>query len=613
MCGITGWVDFTASEGTQTEIVARMNATLAPRGPDDAGIWTNPYVTFGHRRLSIIDPLLGKQPMIRTYGGHTYGIVYNGELYNAPEMRQQLIALGHVFYTSCDTEVLLVGAIEWGEAVVTRLNGIFAFALWNPREEAVWLCRDRLGVKPLFYASIAPMGFLFGSEQKALLAHPQMEASVDAEGLAEVLALGPARTPGHALYRGMHEVKAGGIVRFDRNGVRKRTYWRLEAHEHPDDAHTTANTIRTLLYDTVSRQLVADVPVCTLLSGGLDSSALTAIASASYAAPIRTFSVNYAEQDAHFRPSAYTPESDEPWIDKMIAHSHTHHTRITLDTPALLEALHDAVIARDAPGMADVDASLLLFCRAIRQHARVALSGEAADELFGGYPWFHRQDALTAATFPWANALPLRAQLIHPSLHAWIRPAAYAQDRYQEAIQDVPTLPREQDTHAARIRTMHHLNLTRFMPTLLERKDRMSMACGLEIRVPYCDHRLVEYVYNIPWEMKMQGKHPKGILREALHGTLPSDILYRQKSPYPKTHHPAYTEGVRTALCTILAEKTSPLCALLHTEHIRQLTELPASQMHLPWFGQLMSGPQLFAYLLQVHIWLTAYRVRIVS
>jgi asparagine synthase (glutamine-hydrolysing) len=616
MCGITGWIDWSKDLTTQADTIEKMTETLSLRGPDASGTWLSRHCAFGHRRLSVMDPANGAQPMVRpvkTADNHDCIVVYNGELYNAPELRKELEVLGYRFRTTCDTEALLLAYVEWGPACVEKFNGIFAFAIWQTDEEKLFMARDRLGVKPLFYRPEEGR-LLFGSEAKAILAHPDVSAVVDAEGLAELFVIGPARTPGHGIWKDFYELKPGQCLHYDRNGIRISTYWKLESIEHEEDENQTAERVRQLLSDTVKRQLVSDVPLCTLLSGGLDSSALTAIAVNYYQSNgqgnVHTFSVDYVDNDKHFHPHDFQPNSDAPWIARMTDHLSTVHHPIQFDTPELVQALEAAVLAKDGPGMADIDASLYLFCREIKKEATVAISGEAADEIFGGYPWFHREDALKAETFPWSLATGLRSSILSPELKEKLRPQEYLADRYAQAVAEVPHLSGE-DEARRRMRRMSYLNITRFMPTLLDRKDRMSMAVGLEVRVPYCDHRLVEYVWNIPWEIKIAGNREKGILRKSLEGILPQDVLYRKKSPYPKTHNPNYLTAVRTRLLERLDDASCPLLPLINTVRIRELALKADANSHLPWFGQLMSGPQLFAYLLQMDYWLRHYKVQL--
>jgi len=614
MCGITGWIDWEKDLTRFSSVLVDMTETMALRGPDAAGTWITRHCALGHRRLSVIDPANGAQPMTRTKGDASFTIVYNGEIYNAIELRRELQQRGFKFSTSCDTEVLLASFMEWGRSCLDRLNGIFAFAIWNDEEESLFLARDRLGVKPLFYAERDGM-FLFGSEPKAILAHPNFPAEIDREGMAEIFIIGPARTPGHGVYRNMRELKPGHYMIVDRNGVSTPSaYWKLESRPHEDDVETTVQRIRELLIDTVERQLISDVPICTLLSGGLDSSALTAIAANYYKqtgqGAIDTFSVDYVDNDKHFKANVFQPNSDAPWIERMVEFLGTNHHIAKFDTPELFQSLVTAMRARDLPGMTDVDSSLYLFCREIKKKATVALSGEAADEIFGGYPWFHREEALRADTFPWSLSAGIRIDLLSKETADWLRPREYLDQRYQQALEEVPRLSGETGT-ARRMREMSYLNITRFMPTLLDRKDRMSMAVGLEVRVPYCDHRLVEYVWNIPWEIKTAGDREKGILRKALRGILPDEVLTRKKSPYPKTHNPNYLAATRAWVQDILNDSSSPVLQFLDVDRLRRLASPEAATMDLPWFGQLMSGPQLFAYIGQIDAWLREYNVSI--
>lgn len=613
MCGIAGWVDWEIDISEQAQVLEAMSEVLACRGPDASGMWLSPRAGLTHRRLVVVDPQGGGQPMFGRQGEATFVITYNGELYNTEELRTELQLKGHQFLSYSDTEVLLKAYMQWGPGCLERLNGIFAFGIWSEKDQSLFLARDRLGVKPLFYAQRGP-GLIFASELKGLLAHPAIEPRVGAEGLSEVLLMGPGRTPGHGIFQGVHELKPGHWLLFTRSGITgPRRYWALTSKPHTDGLEATTARLRELLQDAVQRQLVSDVPVCTLLSGGLDSSAVTAFAASAYRAQGRTlstFSIDYRGNEGFFQASDFQPDPDGPWVTEVSRFLATNHHQVTIDTPALVQALEVAVRARDLPGMADIDSSLYLFSREIKRQATVALSGEAADEILGGYPWFRRLEDINARTFPWMRMGEWRLDLLSPEVKSWMQPQTYLQERYREALAEVPCLS-EESPKETRMRQLLYLSITRFLPTLLDRKDRMSMAVGLEVRVPYCDHRLVEYVWNIPWEMKAYGGQLKGILRQALKGVLPQEVLARPKSPYPKTHHPEYLEAVRDWLLCILADPTSPLHGLINGPSVRRLAWSGADQIDLPWYGQLMTGPQMLAYLIQVDIWLRKYRVSI--
>ncbi|MEG6586891.1 asparagine synthase (glutamine-hydrolyzing) [Dendrosporobacter sp. 1207_IL3150] len=614
MCGIAGWIDWDDNLEQQRKVLDAMVETLAARGPDASGTYVKQNVALGHRRLSVVDLINGAQPMIRQRGDNTYVITYNGELYNTPELRQDLEAKGYRFTTTCDTEVLLVSYIEYGPACVENFNGIFAFGIWDEANQSLFLARDRIGVKPLFYAERGG-SLIFGSELKALLANPLVKPEIDAEGLAEIFMLGPARTPGHGVIRGVHELKPGYSMLYNRNGKRIVQYWALHSEEHEHDFEETVQNVRELLCDTAKRQLVADVPVCTFLSGGLDSSALTALAANTYKkdglGTLHTYSVDYQDNDKFFKASSFQPNSDAPWVKRVSEHFETSHHYIMLDNSELAQKLTEAAFARDLPGMADIDTSLYLFSREIKKGATVALSGECADEVFGGYPWFYREEMINATTFPWAPRPDMRLDWLTPEVKAKINLSEYVKQRYSEALAEVPRLAGE-DAYAARMREIFYLSITRWMPTLLDRKDRMSMAFGLEVRVPYCDHRIVEYVWNVPWVMKNYQNREKGLLRHALTGILPDDVLWRKKSPYPKTHNPEYLNTVRGWALDILNDSSSPLLPLIDCANIKAIAQTDLSASNIPWFGQLMGGAQLFAYLVQTDAWMRKYNVTIV-
>ncbi|MDH6113397.1 asparagine synthase (glutamine-hydrolyzing) [Kitasatospora sp. MAP12-15] len=611
MCGIAGWISFDQDLSARTDEIDAMTASLAPRGPDAAGIWTSPHAALGHRRLAVIDPAGGAQPMTVEQDGRTVLVLsYSGEVYNHQELRAQLQARGHHFRSRSDTEVVLRAFLEWGSAFVTRLNGMYAFALWDPRTEELLLVRDRLGIKPLYYQRTAD-GVLFGSEPKALLAHPAVEPVVDLDGLRELL--GFTVTPGHAVYRGMRQVRPGHTVLVSRASLREQPYWQLEAREHTDDLPTTIGVVRELLEDTVARQLVADVPLSTLLSGGLDSSIITALAARHLgASQLRSFAVDFTHHTENFTPDPQRASPDAPFARALAAHAGTLHSEAVLDTVALTDPRHwDAVLrARDLPlGLGDSDTSLYLLFQEVRRHSTVALSGEAADELFGGYWWFHQPAVIAADTFPWIAAAqlfspagtPARESLLAPTLLRDLDLDGYRAARYREALRAVPHLAGESAAEH-RMREFAHLHLTRSVPYLLDRKDRLSMAHGLEVRVPFCDHRLVEYAFNIPWSMKSFDGREKSILRAATTDLLPASISSRPKSPYPLTQDPAYAASLRQALESLLDHPTSPLHPLLNPEALRQATKPDTLAAHTRQPTEL---------LLSLHTWLHHHQVHL--
>ncbi|GEO26383.1 asparagine synthetase B [Alicyclobacillus acidoterrestris] len=614
MCGIAGWVDWSRDLTSETETVKHMGEALTSRGPDTAGFWSHPHALFAHRRLIVVDPDGGVQPMVRRFGDKEYTLVYNGELYNTEDIRKELLALGFKFQSYSDTEVVLVSYVAWGEACVEKFNGIFAFAIWDNTNQRLFMARDRLGVKPLFYSRLGH-GIVFGSELKAILAHPAIDPVVTTEGLAEVFAIGPARSPGVGIFKNIEEVRAGHLLIGTPDDITIRQYWKLQSYEHTDSLEKTVETVRELMIDIVERQLISDVPIATFLSGGLDSSVVSAIAARYFAQQgrdaLHTFAIEFKDMEKYFQANAFQKSLDGPWAQLISEHIGSIHHRVIFDTPDLEAHLLHPLFTRDLPGMADIDTSLYLFCKAVKEHVTVALSGEAADEVFGGYPWFHREESLKADTFPWSLRLAERVNIMSDELKAEIHPYEYVQMRYRQALDEVPRLAGE-SARDARIREISYLSITRFMPTLLDRKDRMSMGNGLEVRVPFCDHRLVEYVFNIPWEMKTVGNETKGILRKAMEGFLPHDALYRKKSPYPSTPNPDYLALVRSKALAMLDDKRSPIHPFVDENAVRALAAMSHNKMeHRPWFGQIMGTAQMFHYLYETNEWLKQYNVSV--
>ena len=611
MCGITGWVAFSRDLTREGATIAAMTETLRRRGPDDGGTWTAEHVALGHRRLAIIDPANGAQPMAAP--GQAV-LAYNGEIYNHLELRAELEALGHAFRTNCDTEVLLRGYLEWKADVVHKLNGIFAFAVWDAEAEELLLVRDRLGVKPLYYYPTAD-GALFGSEPKAILANPLAEARASREELCDALLF--LRTPGRVPFQGMHEVKPGHLLRVTREGSQETRYWKLEARPHVHSQAETIAHIRALLDDIVDRQLMSDVPLCALLSGGLDSSAVTALAQRARKArdggELSTFCVDFVGHTEGFQADPIRPSPDAPFAREVADHVGSDHHVIMLDKGRLLDPQVRAAVlgAWDLPfNFGDLDVSLYLLFAGVREHATVALSGEAADELFGGYLWFSDAGAMAAETFPWLELAAHKgldpATLFTPGFMAQLALPAYTADLYAAALAEVPVLPGE-DGRERRLREISYLTLTRWLPILLEKKDRTSMAVGLEGRVPFCDHRLVEYVFNIPWAMKQAFALEKGLLREAVKDVLPGSVVNRKKAAYPTTQDAGYDQAMVGALARKAADPASPLHAFLAPAGVARLVEKVKDQP-LSEFERILVESTV-----RLDEWVTRYGVDIVE
>lgn len=603
MCGLAGEVDF--KNKVREELLRKMCEVLTPRGPDAEGYYFGENVGFAHRRLIVIDPENGKQPMMFK----NYALVYNGELYNTEEIRNELIKKGYEFIGHSDTEVVLKAYAEYKEKCLELFNGIFAFAVWDNVKQKLFLARDRIGVKPLFYAETSG-GIVFASEIKSLLLHPEIKPVVTDEGIAQIMLIGPAKVVGSGVFRDIKDLPAAHYAEFSREGLKVKRYWGLCAKPHDESFEETAEHTRELIFDAVKRQLISDVPLCTFLSGGLDSSIISAIAAKEYenrGEKLTTYSIDYKNNRENFRASAFQPDEDAPYVVEMAKFINSNHIGVELDTPALADALEDAVYARDLPGMADVDSSLYLFCREIKKTHSVALSGECADEIFGGYPWYHKPEVLHYDGFPWATSVPERALLMKNPLSA-NEAEAFVRKAYDRCLKDVEYLDGE-NADDRRMREMFVLNLEYFMATLLDRKDRMSMAHGLEVRVPFCDYRLVEYAYNIPTKFKNYRDREKGLVRYSMTGVLPDDVLWRKKSPYPKTHNPNYMQLLSERLRKLLDSKDCRLIEIVNEKALREMLDTNGASFKKNWYGQLMTVPQIYAYFLQIEYWMKKYNV----
>lgn len=606
MCGIAGMLSKTIDLRERRDLIENISQSLKMRGPDGYGDLTKPYISLIHRRLAVIDPERGAQPM--TFGKYT--IVYNGEIYNTDEIRQELISAGYAFDTHCDTEVILKAYHFWKEESCKKLNGIFAYAVWDDETKELFLCRDRIGVKPLYFTHKDGI-FAFASRIKSLLLIPEVTSDVDENGLNEVFMLGPAKTIGSAVFKDIQELPPAAYLKFRQGNYEIKEYWRLKAAEHTETESDTIEHTHDLVTDAIRRQLISDVPLCTFLSGGLDSSIISRVASNDYKSKgktLDTYSVDYTDNDRYFKKSLFQPNKDSDYIGMISDYLGTDHKNVILDNKDVAHALIESTYARNLPGFTDVDSSLLLFCREVKKEQTVALSGECADEIFGGYPWYHNKDILFEETFPWSRSTDVRQSILKDGFlqHG----AEYAHARYLETVAKTSYLDTDNKTER-RMREMFRLNLDWFMQTLLVRKDVMSMESSLEVRVPFCDYRIVEYAYNMPWSIKSLDGREKGVLRKAFENELPYEITWRKKSPYPKTHNPIYFKEVCKMTEEVLKDKTSPLHDMLNLSKIRELMNNPDA-LSEPWYGQLMRGPQVLAYIVQIYYWIKDNNVNFV-
>lgn len=614
MCGIAGFfnpkAEYNNNKEKYTAILQKMRNTLIHRGPDEQGIYLGKRAGLAHTRLSIRDIKEGKQPMSRRRGMYSYQIVYNGEIYNCEEIKKDLIQKGWRFETTSDTEVLLLAFLEYGPEFVTRVNGIYAFAILDEKHNQLYLYRDYFGVKPLFYAQNGDT-FVFASEPKGIFAFPEMKAKLDVEGLCEILGMGPARIPGSGVFQGMHEVKPGHFLCVNVYGIADRCFWHLESRSHEDDYETTLTKTRELLKQVVDKQMVSDVPICTFLSGGVDSSLVSAICAEKLrkkGEKLTTYSFDFVGNDKYFKANSFQPSEDRPYVDAMVKYLDSNHHYLECDYETQADLLYDSVKAHDLPCMVDIDSSLLHFCKRVGEKEKVVLTGECADEVFAGYPWFHREEFLNCNTFPWTPDLSPRKSLLKRELVAELDMDCFVNNAYEASLREVIILPGESKEEAKR-RCISYLNIRYFMQTLLNRMDRTSMHSGLEARVPFADRELVQYIYNVPFEMKAKDGVVKNVLRQAARGILPDEILFRKKSPYPKSYDPYYESLLGERLLHVMEDENAPILQLVDKEKLTAFIH-SVKDYGKPWYGQLMAGPQMLAYLLQINYWLSHYHIQ---
>ena len=584
---------------------------LKHRGPDQDGFYISDDAVLIHTRLAIIDIENGTQPMITKENGEEYVIVYNGELYNTDEIRNELINLGYSFKTHSDTEVVLKAFIEWREDAPKRFNGIYGFAVWEVNKKSLFIARDKLGVKPFFYGLFGDK-FVFASEIKGILKNPAAKPRVNTEGIAEIILIGPGRTSGYGVFENIHELKPGECGYFKNGKLKTHLYFELKEQPCGESFDEVLEHTKYLVTDAIKRQMVSDVPIGTFLSGGLDSSGISSVVSSALkekGEQLKTFSVTYKDNDKYFTKNKFQPNSDSEYILLMQKYLNSDHTTVTVDTPMLAEANYRAVLARDLPGMVDVDSSLMLFCEKVKEDRSVVLSGECADEIFGGYPWYRDKDIRMTDGFPWSQVTSLRASLLKEDIKKKINPAAFVYQKYLDTINQASGEFDKTPTDK-RMREMYLLNIYWFMQNLLERKDRMSMSCGLEVRVPFCDYRIAEYLYNVPWEYKDYKGREKGLLRKAFEDILPEDIVWRKKSPYPKTHNPSYAAEIDKEFLQMVNDKSSPIFEILDRQELLKLADTTET---IYWYGQLMATPQTKAYLLQINYWIKELNVTFVG
>ncbi len=560
MCGIAGYTTFRERPDQGEALLHAMTDTLQPRGPDGQGYYADASVSLGHRRLSIIDLDGGAQPLAVDGGRHQ--IIYNGELYNYVELRRELESRGHAFSTSSDTEVLLRQLVVDGVQGLQRFNGMFAFAWWDRDIRVLTLARDRIGIKPLYYAVVGGE-LIFGSELKALLRHPAIGRRISPLSVSKYLTFGYIPAP-HTIFEGVHKLEPGHWLQFSEQGLRKGCYWDLPMEDNPvspGNLDELSEELRAILGDAVAKHLRSDVPVGVFLSGGIDSSALVALAAGKVPGKLHTFSVGFEE--ASYDESPYA---------RMVAERYgTEHHHEVLSSQRAVSMLPGVMGILDEPFG---DASILptyLLSQFTARHVKVVLGGDGGDELFAGYPSFQAHVAmekLSVLPVTWRLALTRLARYlpvshryasmdfllqqffkgagISPEIRFFLWMGAYGnelkrsvlapalQDSLvrQNPFEDVINYVRQSGLNSDFQRILYLCMKLYLQDGILTKVDRASMANSLEVRVPMLDYQFVEFACRLPSVFKLKGMTTKYILKRAMRDLLPPAIIKRRKAGF---------------------------------------------------------------------------------
>lgn len=614
MCGIAGFYQLKHdvfkdySFNLLKNKLINMKNSIKHRGPNDDEIYMEGFCGLAHTRLSIRDLKGGHQPMTRRYNGRRATIAYNGELYNTNELKHRLSSYDIDLRTTSDTEIILYCYLVFGTKIFKDFNGIFAFAIYDNNE--LIIARDHVGVKPLFFY-MDEKQFVFSSEPKGIFAYG-IEPKLNNDSWCEIIGLGPAHTLGNGVFAGIHEVLPGHFMSVTLNENRDISlsdscFWKLTSRMHRDDYASTVCYTNYLIEDSIKKQMVSDIPICTFLSGGLDSSLVSSIVSSNLGdKKLNTYSFDFVDNEINFKANSFQTTRDRPFVDIMKEYINSNHKYLECNNNDQINCLFEAVDARDMPCMADVESSMLYFCRLVSRECKVTLTGECADEIFGGYPWFHRADMLNQNTFPWSYDMNARTYLFKKDFIDELNIDDYVKNAYETSVGECEYLDDENETETLR-RKVTWLNIKWFMMTLLTRMDRCSMFSGLEARVPFADYRILEYVFNVPWEYKCYHNQTKSLLVECGKKYLPDEILYRKKTPYPKTYDPNYEKMLGQM---VLEEYNSNLSlqTIIDKEKLLSFVNSP-KDYGKPWYGQLMAGPQMLAYILQIGYWLRKYNL----
>lgn len=534
---------------------------------------------------------------------HRYDISIDGELYNVKELRKALRAYGEDVSTASLEELVLCAYCIWGPGCLMRLNG--AFSIMIDDGEEVFVAKDHMGLKPIYYARKQRKGLAISNEIDLLIKHGGIKPTADLSRVQEMFAFGPSLTPDQTLFKGIYALPMGHYMMIKNNNIRIRKYYEPVCKPHFDDVDDTIMKVRHLVQDAIHRQ--SEGCRASFLSGGLDSSIIVQECCRQQD-QFHTYSLDYEGNSTSFTGNMYQVSLDNEYIKEMVDQTGSIHKLFTISQEALIETLDEAVRHREMPGMGDVDASLLWLCNQVKAEKEdIILSGECSDEVFGGYPWFYKDELKNLDTFPWLRSTDRRLQMLNGQFGD-LDFDSYIQKQYKETIQPIEFLEDDSDDdRRARVNT--NLCLQWFMQTLVTRQVAMGKGADVNIRAPFADVRILDYVYNIPWDMKFMNHEEKGILRKAFEIDLPQDIAHRKKNPFPKTHNPLYADLIQQKLQSIYEDKSSILHTLLDDEKWKELIDSKGESFDLPWYGQLMSGPQLLAYLYQIDSWSRQFNI----
>lgn len=595
MAAITGWTDPERDLREADAAVAQLIADLTPRARGAASLWSDREAMLAHR-ADPTSPRGAGLAELRDNDRTVAVAVLDGYLQNTEELAG---ALG-VDRGAGPADVLLHGYLAWGPAVAERLEGNFAFAVWDTRSRRLVLGRDRIGITPLHYAR-AGDGMLFSSDLAALVAHPLLRAELDDEGLCALVT--QIRPPGRSALRGVREVPAGCVVVLSGAHEEVRRYWTLEARPHEDDLDVTLARVRELVEDSIARDVRGTHPA-VLLSGGLDSSALTGWATKLTAQSPFTFTVAFGDGASAVPDRPYSQDVARMW--------HTDHREVLvrpqeLSDPVVLAAV---LAAKDYPSpFGDKNITPFLFSRRVAEHTEVALSGEGADTVFGSlggqirtgyelssFPWVEK-------AWKWGARSGLGTRLFDPKLLAEIGAESYLNLRFREALDEVPHLPGDPQRNRLG-RQYDYLTVTRMLDQAINHSERLAAAAGLQLRYPFSDHRLYTYLYNVPVEMKWYDGRGKSLLRTLAKTLVPESVLTRPKVPYPITYAPQYKAALAGRLRGLLDDSDAPVRPLIDIAAARRIAADPDLLDRGGWFGRAD-----VEFVLNLDAWLRRLRV----